>query len=397
MKSHEQIIAHAADLPGLVEEVRAAGVVGLDTEFVGEQTYHPVLCLVQLALPDRLVIVDPLTTGPLDDLWHALAEPAVTVVCHAAREEIRACQLALGRPFAHCFDVQVAAGLTGGEYPMSYARLVQALLDVKLKKLETLTDWRLRPLTSRQLHYAFDDVRFLLPMHRQLDEQLHRMDRQDWLVEECARLMHLVTDEKVQEERWWRLPSLGKLKPSQLAVARELFRWRERRAEELQRPVRVVMRDETLVDLARSDQPTLHELASLRGLAKRDLPAILEVIHAARGLPAGAWPTRPPAEVDPPQLPLLVDLLQAVVAQLSFQMKIAPGLIATVKELRELARSVVLRQELPKGMLLGHGWRKQHLRPVLEAVLHGEQALRIANPRAQAPLEWLRGGMEPKK
>lgn len=383
-------------MPPLIEEIRAAQVVGLDTEFVGEQTYHPVLCLIQLALPDRLIIVDPLATGPLDELWQVLAEPGVTVVCHAAREEIRACQLALGRPFARCFDVQLAAGLTGYEFPMSYARLVQQLFAVKLKKLETLTDWRLRPLTGRQLQYAFDDVRYLLPMYRLLDEQLRRMDRQDWLAEECARLVHVVTDEKVQAERWRRLPSLGKLKPIQLAVARELFRWREQRAEELQRPVRAVMRDETLVDLARSDSVTLQDLAAVRGLAKRDLPAILEVIHAARGLPAGDWPTRPQAEIDPPQLPMLVDLLQAVVAQLAFQMKIAPTLIATVKELRELVRSVVLRRELPKGLLLAHGWRQQHLRPHLEAMLRGEQGLRIANPRSEAPLEWLRGVTEPK-
>mgnify|MGYP001312304032 CR=1 FL=1 len=397
MKRHENIISHPADLPRLCADISAAGAIGLDTEFVGEQTYHPVLCLVQVALPDQLVIVDPLKTGPLDELWATLADPRATVVCPAARAETRACQLALGRTFARSFDVQIAAGLTGTDYPMSYARLVQLLLEVKLTKLETLTDWRMRPLTTRQLRYAFDDVRYLLPLHGILHEQLHRMDRLEWLVEECGRLAHVVTDEKVAEERWWRLPALGKLKPAQLAVARELFRWREGRAEELQRPVRSIMRDETLVDLARSDQVTMQDLATIRGLAKRDLGPILEVIHAARGLPPDAWPARQPASVDPPQLSMLVDLLQAVVAQLSFQMRIAPGLIATTKELRELARSVVLRQELPAGMLLGHGWRMQHLRPMLESVLHGTQGLRVANPRAQAPLEWLPGSKETKK
>src|SRR5262249_53087582 len=140
-------------------------VIGFDTEFIGEQTYHPRLCLVQAAAPDQLYLIDPLALGSLDEFWRLLLDPARVVVGHAGREEVRLCRLFAGRPPANLFDLQLVAGLVGLPYPMGHGSVVQQVLGVRMTKGETLTEWARRPLTPEQERYAFDDVRFLLRIH----------------------------------------------------------------------------------------------------------------------------------------------------------------------------------------------------------------------------------------
>lgn len=124
----EQVVDRPDQLAELVRHLRATPVVGLDTEFVGEDSYRPELCLVQVSTPDRLAIIDPFACGPLDDFWEVLLDPRRTTVVHAGREECRMCHFAVGRPPAAAFDTQIAAGLVGFTFPIGYAGLVQEVL-----------------------------------------------------------------------------------------------------------------------------------------------------------------------------------------------------------------------------------------------------------------------------
>src|SRR5262249_11762942 len=151
---------------------------------VGEDTYHPHLCLIQVATEERLILIDPLTVGPLDAFWKLVTDPANLVVVHAGREEVRLCRLWTGQPPGNLFDLQIAAGLVGLAYPLGHGALVNQLLGVQLTKAETLTEWRERPLTRAQVRYAFDDVRYLLPLWKQLAQRLDRLGRADWAREE---------------------------------------------------------------------------------------------------------------------------------------------------------------------------------------------------------------------
>src|SRR5262249_24672251 len=155
----------------------------LDTEFVGEDTFHPSLCLVQVATDEALYVIDPFTVGPLDDFWKAVVDPANLVVVHAGREEVRLCQLWSGQAPGNLFDVQIAAGLVGYSYPLGHGALVNQVLKVRLAKNETLTEWRHRPLTRDQIHYALDDVRYLLPVWQRLSGELERLGRGEWACE----------------------------------------------------------------------------------------------------------------------------------------------------------------------------------------------------------------------
>ena len=144
---------------------------------------------MQVATEDRLILIDPLTAGPLDAFWQLIVDPARQVIVHAGREEVRLCSLWTGQVPGNLFDLQIAAGLIGLTYPLGHGGLISQVRSAsRLPKGETLTEWRTRPLTSTRIRYAFDDVRFLLPLATRLSNRLAALDRLDWAREEFARL-----------------------------------------------------------------------------------------------------------------------------------------------------------------------------------------------------------------
>src|SRR5437773_253357 len=175
----EQIVTRPEDVADCCSYLASCPEFGFDTEFVGEDTYYPRLCLIQVATPERLILIDPVTAGPLDAFWKLIVDPAHRVIVHAGREEVRLCRLWTGSTPGNLFDLQIAAGLVGWTYPMGHASLVSQLLGVQLAKAETLTEWRDRPLTRQQIRYAFDDVRYLLPLWQRLAGRLDEHQRAD--------------------------------------------------------------------------------------------------------------------------------------------------------------------------------------------------------------------------
>src|SRR5262245_14904637 len=271
----EQIVTQPHELSVCCEHLAAGGVFGFDTEFIGENSYHPQLCLVQVATAERLYLIDPLSAGPLDAFWKVVVDPANLVVVHAGREEVRLCRLLGGQVPGNLFDLQIAAGLAGLAYPLSHGTLVGQVLGVPLAKGETLTRWDNRPLTPAQVRYAFDDVRYLLAAWRRLSGQLEELGRADWAREEFARLATVAAPEEPSNEKWRKLRGLGSLGRRQLAVVRDLFAWREEVAERTNRPPRTIVRDDLLIEIARRNPTKERDLHVIRGLPRRDLPAVV--------------------------------------------------------------------------------------------------------------------------
>src|SRR5690349_10252989 len=234
----EAIVTTAEELEACCEHLAACRRFGFDTEFVGENTYHPHLCLVQVATAERLYLIDPLAAGPLDAFWRLVVDPQNLVVVHAGREEVRLCRLWSGQNPGNLFDLQIAAGLAGCPYPLSHAALVSQLLRVQLAKGETLTEWRTRPLTRSQIRYAFDDVRYLLPLWEVLAARLEKSQRLSWAREEFERLAANVSPEEPVVAKWRKLRGLGSLDRRRLAMVRELYAWREEMAARTNRPAR---------------------------------------------------------------------------------------------------------------------------------------------------------------
>jgi ribonuclease D len=381
----EQIVQQPDELVACCEHLAAARDFGFDTEFVGEDSYHPHLCLLQVATAERLYLIDPLTAGPLDRFWQIVVDPANRVVVHAGREEVRLCHLQTGRTPSGLFDLQIVAGMIGLVYPIGHGTLVNQLLDIQISKGETLTEWRHRPLTQQQIRYAFDDVRYLLPLSRRLTEELQRLNRLDWATEEFGRLAATATAEEAAQEKWRKLRGLGTLDRGRLAVVRELFRWREEIAARMNRPPRTLVRDDLLIEIARRNPKKEHDLRVIRGLAHRHLPAILEVVQRARALPSAEYPSATERDFDPPQFGLVTNLLSAVLGDFCARRRLATNLVASGNDLKLLVRSHRQGQPLPSECLLGQGWRATHVLPELRAILEGQRAVRVADVAREAP------------
>src|SRR5262249_34900150 len=249
----EYIVTDPGGVRACCDDVAASPHVGFDTEFVGEDTYVPDLCLIQVATPNARYVLDPYDCGPLDEFWNLMGDRRRVVVVHAGREEVRICNGAIGRPPGNLFDVQIAAGLLGLGYPLGYGPLIQAVLRKRLHKGATLTDWRKRPLSQEQIHYAFDDVRDLLAGWERMDAELTKLGRTEWAREEFDSFVRRSLMDGGEVERWRRLKGVANLDARRLAVVREVYRWREEAAAKRNRPARTVLRDDLVVEVAKRD------------------------------------------------------------------------------------------------------------------------------------------------
>lgn len=388
----EHVITQPHELPACCAQLARCERLGFDTEFVGEESYHPRLCLIQIATEDGLFLIDPFSVGPLEPFWDVLLDPDRVVVVHAGREEVRLCHLLGGRTPANLFDLQIAAGLTGLTYPLGHGNLVHQVLGVRLSKGETLTEWRTRPLTRSQIRYAFDDVRYLLPVHQCLADRLDHLGRVGWAREEFARLTVSATPHEsgtlAGVEKWRKLRGLGALDRRRLAVVRELYAWREEMAARTNRPPRVIVRDDLLVEIARRNPARPRDLQVVRGLPKRDLDAIVEIVERARNLPVEDYPTVAEREQDLPQVAMVVGILMAALGDFCARERLAQGLVASTQDVKGLVRARLQTEEPERSPLTG-GWRAAHVLPHLRAVLEGRRALRIRDAGADAPLDYV--------
>ena len=158
--------------------------ITIDTEFLRETTFWPELCLIQMASPEHEYIVDPMAKGlDLKPFFELMANPAVTKVFHAARQDIEII-FHLGDLIPHpIFDTQVAAMVCGFGDSVSYDQLVQKVKNVHIDKTSRFTDWSRRPLSEKQLDYALADVTHLRDVYLKLKGQLEAEGRAEWLTE----------------------------------------------------------------------------------------------------------------------------------------------------------------------------------------------------------------------
>lgn len=389
----EVVIATPEELADCCAALARSEQVGLDTEFVGEDTYHPSLCLVQVATHEALYLIDPFIVGPLDAFWQTLLDPAKVVVLHAGREEVRLCHRQTGQAPPNLFDLQIAAGFVGHGYPLGYGPLVHQLLGKSMSKGETLTEWRSRPLTKSQLRYAFDDVRYLLPLWQRLHEKLNKQGRSTWALEEFARMRAVFTpspEAPTQADRWRKLRGLGGLDRRRLALARALYEMRDALAEENNRPSRTILRDDLVVEIARRNPKSPQDLQVMRGMARRFVAPLWQALEKARALSPDECPAPTEREQELPQQQLLVSILSAALADFCARERLAAGLVANNQDLRLLVRARL--QDESEGAAdspLSHGWRAAHILPHLQALLDGRRALRVADVRSDSPFTYI--------
>jgi ribonuclease D len=227
-------ITRQRDLDALCQRIESADIIGFDTEFVSEDTFHPELCLIQVVTPGELAVVDPQAVD-VRPFWQAVASGDRMTVVHAGREELSFMLRAVRAIPSRIFDVQIAAGFCTNEFPASYGSLVGKFLGRQPMKGEQRTDWRRRPLTDAQVHYALEDVRYLLPLHERLTQTVTKRRRLKWLDEEMAAWQQQIVEAQDRKD-WRRVSGIGSLNARNLAIVRELWHWRQEEARRMNQP-----------------------------------------------------------------------------------------------------------------------------------------------------------------
>lgn len=385
------LITKQVDFHQLCERIRAQGSVGFDTEFISESYFRPRLCLMQFALPDgEVCAVDPLLVDDLTEFWEIMGDDSTTVVVHGGREEIRFCQFATGQRPQRLIDVQVAEGLRSRGYPLSYANLVSRVLGRTIHHgKETRTDWQQRPLAERQIDYALEDVRHLLDIWATQAASLEKQGRLEWAHAEIERLIEIVLAEE-DRDGWVKLPGFGKLNRREMAIAKELYLWRRREAEILNRPQRRILRDDLLIDIAHRQPTSVKQLNMTRDMNRRDYQqyaeTIVEIVERVSQISQEQLPAKCFGPQYPAQDEVLTRILGLVLANRCQQVGISMSLVGTTADLKDLVHWHVFgehEEELPR---LLDGWRGEVCGKLLTDVLDGKVTLRVENPKSEYPL-----------
>ena len=350
-------------LEELAQRLERAPAIALDTEFLRERTYRAELCLLQIADAHGAVCVDPLAVTDLAPLRAALSSAAAEKVMHACRQDIEVLLPAVGL-VVPVFDTQIAAALTGMPAQIGYAELVRRVTGRELSKAHTRTDWSRRPLSGEQIDYALDDVRYLLPVREHLVAELTRLGRMSWLAQELAALQDPRDYSVDPEEAWLRVRSLKGLDTDRARLAQSLAAWRERTADERNRPRGWILDDAVLRDIVIRVPRTLEELAGLAdmqpGFVKHNGSEILGLIGAA-AMPT-VLPRVNPRGAPDPQKTALVKKLSTLHQSVATELNLSPEILATRRDLEQLADG---RQD---GAVLS-GWRREVIGARLLAAL----------------------------
>jgi len=376
------LITRTEDLAAVCARMARHPFVTVDTEFLRETTYYPLLCVAQMASADEAVVVDALAPGiDLGPFFALMADEKIVKVFHAARQDIEIVWN-MAKKIPHpIFDSQVAAMVLGYGDSISYDQLVQRITGDMLDKSHRFTDWTRRPLSDAQVTYALSDVTHLRDVYLKLAADLEKRGRTSWVEAEMSVLTSPETYRMEPERAWERLKTRVR-KPRDLAVLMEVAAWREREAQTRDVPRSRVLKDDVVGDIATQAPVSLDRLGHVRSLPRgfersRWGEAIIDAVK--RGL-----------ERDPKTLPNLdrfrpapngaatVELLKVLLRMTAEKHGVAAKVIATVDELDRIAADDEADVPALKG------WRRELFGEKALALKHGKLALSVEKGRVVA-------------
>lgn len=363
-------------LQKLCENIKNAPLLILDTEFIREKTYRAKLCLIQIATDDIIACVDPIALKDLTPLMAIINDKNKLKVLHSARQDYEIfydLNKELPQPL---FDSQLAASLLGYGEQVGYGPLVNKILGVQLDKAHTRTDWSKRPLSQAQIRYASDDVYYLRKLYPLLKEQLITQGREEWLNEEFDSLCNPELFVTLPKDAWKKVKGINRLRPRQLAAAKNIAEWREEIAINKDRPRRWILADDILLAAAQLLPKNMSELESIVNIKKTTIDSsgeiILNCVQKAlklddSNLPATAKPKRLTADQE-----IVADLLMTQLKIVANEQNISSANISNRKTIEKI---IYGETDIP----LLKGWRYQLAGKRIQELLSGQFGLHIEN------------------
>ena len=372
-----RVITSSEDLKAFSAELAAKPFIAVDTEFMREKTYWPILCLIQAAGDGLEAIIDPLADNlDLAPFLDVMADKSVVKVFHAARQDLEIFHKLIGAVPTPLFDTQIAAMACGFGDQIGYEPLMRSLLKARIDKGSRFTDWSRRPLTKAQLSYALSDVTHLRDAYPLLRKRLESEGRNVWVEAEMEALYDPGLYFIKPENAWKRLKMKG-VRSKEIGPLIKIAEWREREAQTRDAPRNRVLKDEAMFELARLQPKTPQDLGRARSLSNgfersNAGAGILAAVQSGLELPASALPAlnqddrqKPPADV--------VELLKVLLKRQCELFDVAPKLIASSADLEEIARSD--KADVPALK----GWRREVFGDAALRLKNGEIGLKLNN------------------
>ena len=371
------IITQSKDVEAFCKELSAHDFITIDTEFLREKTYYPKLCLIQLSCPEKQAIaIDPLADGiDLDPLYDLLSDNAILKVFHSGRQDLEIFYNLTQHVVTPIFDTQIAAMVCGYGDSVGYEKIVRQVTGAQIDKSSQFTDWSLRPLSDKQLHYALGDVTHLVDVYLDLKAELEKRGRIDWVFQEEEILNDPATYENDPYKCWERI-KIRSPKPKSLAVLRELAAWREMHAQRRDVPKNWVIRDDALVDMANQSPTNEKQLAKIRNVSKEMAGGkmgahLLEVIGKALNSDKKHWPKPKKKPQMSAEVQAVTDILKMLLKIQSAQHDVAAKIIASAADVEAIAWDDNADVPALKG------WRYEVFGQEALAVKHGKLSIGI--------------------
>ena len=375
------IIETTEQLTEFCKHLQKSKYIAVDTEFLREKTYYPILCLIQVATPDESACIDVLSGLDLTPFLDVLKDQKILKIFHSCRQDIEIFYDLIGKVPTPLFDTQIGAMVCGLGENVSYHNLVEHFLKIDIDKASRVTDWSKRPLTSEQLEYAAYDVIYLIQVYPKMLDLLKSTKRTTWLKEEMEALENPKLYFTDSNDAWLKVKPLS-AKPAYLAVLQALCAWREEKAKKLNRPRRFILKDDTILQLATitpekpEDFDRLRHNDSLKSTWKDEIISVIKKALNSKDFPVFSKP-----ECVPTQLKGLQSVLKLLLEVVCAEEKVAPKMVASIDDINKL----ILDSNVDIPAL--KGWRKEIFGQKALDFKNGKIALTF-NPKTHTA-EWI--------
>ena len=363
------LVTTPEQLDQCIKQLKSCDVVALDTEFMRTDTFFPILGLIQVYNGQVCWLIDPVAIEDLSPFVEILTAPEIVKVFHSCSEDLEVLKHVLDCVPQPLFDTQIAAALTGYGFSKGYAGLVEVMLGVHVEKGETRSDWLQRPLRESQLGYAASDVLHLLPVYRQLCENLDQLQRAEWMLEEMSLLVGKATTENNFSEYFLKVKGAWQLNSQELAALQLLCEWRELEARERNRPRNRVIGDKTLLEMVLKKPGTNHGLSEIDGmhpgLIRRYANTLFELLQQGLNTPQQDCPKALPEPL-PRQAGDLIKQLKKVVVVQSEILDLPPEILAPKRDVEVVVRHLMEQKKVLLPKSIAEGWRYQVVGKALE-------------------------------
>ena len=362
------------------DKIENAEFCAIDTEFVREKTYYPILSLIQIATEAQMACIDPLVVDNFEPLVKLIQNQDLIKVFHSPSQDLEILFQQFSVMPRPVFDTQLAAAVLGYDHQIGYADLVEQITGVKLEKKHTRANWNRRPLSQDEIDYAMDDVRYLLPVYRNLISELEDKNRYAWIENDLLAITSISNYEIEAAELWKRLKGVQKLKGVELEIARHLCQWREEMAQHKNLPRRWVVKDEFIIEIARLKPSKLTDFDSIRDVnekfVKRHGDRLLKIVRIALKTPASEWPELDNKQALSTHQQALGDCLMGLCRIAAEDNRIALATLATRKDIDNL---IINR----KNSRLSQGWRFNMIGEKLLNFIFGQTVLEVRDNRIE--------------